>query len=297
MSIGFLSKSNISIADLAHGIRMADIPGDRGAIQSFILIISVNGLAPGTPCSVSILSPTNTPLNNSGSADESGDLSISTTWIRDTDDTHWLQVSHGSGIFPDGFWNVTVVGNFTPADNPSGGIDIQFSSTPVNTFTTDLIDTTHDPTHGDPNWDGSKGNIDLHVDYDNTSMEDPDSIAVLRNGEVVGTIPFVNGITSYDYTDVVFEAGDATYEFFVYKYPDSRSISTAPFTVTFGGAPSITMIMSGGITFGGSAIISFLGNPTGTYTIVKNKTNDTLYNTDENVAIPNPFVVTGFMPS
>ncbi len=54
--------------------------------------------------------------------------------------------------------------------------------------------------------------------------------------------------------------------------------------------------MSGGIEFGGSATIVFLGNPTGTYTIIKDKTNDTLYNTDDDVAIPNPFIITGFLP-
>lgn len=296
MPVGFLSKSGISITDLAHGIRMADIPGQRGACQSFILIISVTGLAPGTPCSVTILGPSNAPLINSGTADEFGNLSISTTWIRDTDDTHWLQVTYGAGIFPDGFWNITVTGNFTPIDNPSGGIDIQFSYTDVLLFSQDLTNAPDSPTHDDPNWDGNQGTINLHVDYANSSMEDPDSIAVVRNGEVVGTIPWVNGITSYDYTDVVFDAGDYEYEFIVYKYPDSRSALSSAFSVSFGGVPSITMTMSGGITFGGSAIVAFLGNPTGTYTIVKDKTNDTLYNTDEDVAIPNPFIVTGFLP-
>lgn len=301
MPIGFLSKSDISVTDLAHGIRMADIPGDRGAVQSFILIISINGLTPGTFCSVAILSPTGTPLSNSGPADAFGDLSISTTWVRDTDDTHWLQVAHGAGVFPDGFWNLIITGNFAPIDNPSGGIDIQFGTEDVISYNSDLSDTPTNPTHGTPNWDGSKGNIDLGIDYANSSMEDPDSIAVVRDGAVVGTIPWVNGITSYTYTDVVFAAGTYTYSFFVYKYPNSRSADSTSFSADFGGVPTLELVMSGGFNMGGVMGFNFLVDPSGIYKLTPGLLHDELYNradpldiTTENVAIPNPFIDTFF---
>lgn len=296
MAVGFLNLSNLTVADLAHGIPLSTMPGDRGVVDSFILIISINGLTPGTPCMVAITAPTTATVSDSGPADDFGTLSISVSWQRSSGDTNWNQAGHGAGVFPDGFWNLIATGVISPGDQGYGAIDIQFGDTDVIGFSEDLTDVPDNPQNEEPSWDGEQGSVLLEVDYDNSDNEDPDSIAIVRNGVAIVNIPWVDGITSYSFTDTVFEEGDYDYEFFVYKYPNSKSGSTSPISVSFGGVPSITMTMSGGITFGGSATMVFLGNPTGTYTLITNKTNDTLYNTEDNVAIPNPFADTGFLP-
>ena len=298
MPVGFLSKSNISITDLAHGIRVAEIPGDGGVASAFILIVSISGLIPGTPCGVSILSPTTIPKNYTGTADGFGNASISTTWTRDTDDTHWLQSGGGAGIFPDGFWNLIITGNFTPTDNPYGGIDIQFGISDVISFTSDLNDPPTNPTHSNDTWDGSIGTTKLKFDI--TSTESPDSVAVVRDGVVVANVPY-SGNGSYEYVDSVFSGGTYTYEFFAYKYPDSRSASSSSFSVSFGGVPTFEMIGSGGLDLGGSALFQFLVDPSGIYTLTPGKTHDTIYadtasgNATTNVKFPNPFVETAFI--
>jgi hypothetical protein len=60
-----------------------------------------------------------------------------------------------------------------------------------------------------------------------------------------------------------------------------------------------------GTTFSGSVILGILqvllvGNASGVYTLVANKTNDTIYNnardgTTQDVRIPNPKIKTGFI--
>lgn len=298
MPFGFLNISNLTETQLAHGMKMSEIPGDRGVINAFQVIIGISGLAEGTPCGCDILAPANPIVSNSGPADEFGNLSVSLSWARVlSSDIHWAQSGGGLGDFTDGFWNTTVRGDITgPSGEGFGFITIAFSTSAVNLYTENLITFPNDPTHNDPSWDGDQGTVTVEFDYDNANSEDPDSIAINRNGEVIANVPWVDGITHYTFTDTVFAEGDYEYSFFAYKYPDSRSPDSSSFIVSFGGVPSITMTMSGGITFGGSAIIAFLGNPTGTYTIVKDKTNDTLYNTDDDVAIPNPFIITGFLP-
>lgn len=297
MPIGFLSLYGLTETQLAHGLKMSEIPGDRGVVSGFVLIIGIENLTPGEPCGSDILAPANPPVSNSGPADEFGNNSVELGWARLSGDKTWGQVGGGGGSFPDGFWNVLTRGDIFPTDHGDGFIVIEFSTTEVNLFNVNLNDIPSNPTHDDPSWDGAKGTVIVAFDYPNTSMENPDSIAIVRNDQVVANVPWTDGITHYEFPDTVFASGDYTYKFFAYKYADSRSPDSSSIDVSFGGVPSITMTMSGGITFGGSATIAFLGNPTGTYTIVKDKTNDTLYNTDENVAIPNPFIVTGFLPS
>jgi hypothetical protein len=58
--------------------------------------------------------------------------------------------------------------------------------------------------------------------------------------------------------------------------------------------------MEGGISFGGSATLIFLVDPSGIYGLIPDKTDDTLYNriedppTSIDVKIPNPFVKTAY---
>lgn len=293
MSVGFRDLSGLDNTRVSHGLSVSEIPGDGGAGPlGFTIIISASGLDPGTG-SIALASPTTIPKSSSG-ADENGNISVQVTWFNNGDDINFSQAGGGIGTFNSGFWAepFLIRGSVVPSDKPMA-IDIQFSPEPVIDYTHDLNNFPDNTHHLDPNWNGDQGDVEL--DFDITSSESPDSIAIVRDGVVIANVPYT-GDGSYSYTDIVFAPGDYEYSFFAYKYPDSRSESTAPFSVTFGGAASITMTMSGGITFGGSAIIAFLGNPTGTYTIVKDKTNDTLYNTDDDVAIPNPFIITGFLP-
>ena len=55
----------------------------------------------------------------------------------------------------------------------------------------------------------------------------------------------------------------------------------------------------GYISFGGTATIAFVVDPSGMYTIVTNKRHDTLYERtdidEQDVKIPNPFVITGYL--
>lgn len=65
--------------------------------------------------------------------------------------------------------------------------------------------------------------------------------------------------------------------------------------------PRFDYVMSGGFDLGGSPTIQLLGNPSGIYTLVPNKTHDTLYErnagslTEQDVKIPDPFIKTAFV--
>lgn len=293
MPLHFRSISGLDNARIAGGLSVAEVPGEGGAgPNAFIYILSASGLVPGTG-TIEITAPTDHVVSASG-ADSNGNLSCSVTWVNTGNDQDFVQSGGGSHNFPGGFWNTLQLlrGSLSLVSSQIG-IDIQFSDDDVISFTQDLNDSPDNPTNDAPNWNGDQGTVDLHFDI--TSTESPDSIAVVRDGVVIAAIPYT-GNGSYTYTDIVFATGDYDYEFFAYKYANSRSAATSPITVSFSSVPSITMTMSGGIEFGGAAIIVFLGNPTGTYTIIKDKTNDTLYNSDSDVAIPNPFIETGFFP-
>lgn len=292
MPLGFLTAGPVNNAASAAGLFPSQMAGDRGIVQGFVLIGSATGLDPST--GVIEIFPSNGVF--ASGADGDGNLSVSVTWLRGSSDTEWLQVGGGTNEFPDGFWQ-TLCRIILSLAKDTISWDIQFSREDVSVYNQDLSASPTNPDAGPPDWNGDTGTVELTIDYDNADNEDPDSIAILRDGELLANIPWVDGVTSYSFVDTVFAAGDYDYEFFVYKYSGpSRSATTSPITVTFGGPASITMTMSGGITFGGSATIVFLGNPNGTYTIVKDKTNDTLYNAEEDTAIPNPFIVTGFLP-
>lgn len=287
---GFLSKSNISASDIANGIKMSEIPGDRGIVNSFLLIITNSGLSPGSPGYASILSPANPIVSESGPADEFGHVGISLGWLRITNDTIWGQVSGGGGLFPNGFWDLTVRGNISISG--WADIDISFSSTDVLGFTQDLTTGTDVPIPSDPSWDGNKGQVTLNVHYDDTLAEHPDSIAIIRDGVAIANIPLVIGVKDYSFVDTVFAAGTYSYSAAVYKYPNSRSALSLAAPVSFGGPPTFELVGSGGFSLGGSAIFGFLVDPSGLYKLVIGKTHDTIYtnsgssNDTVNVAIP-----------
>jgi len=72
------------------------------------------------------------------------------------------------------------------------------------------------------------------------------------------------------------------------------------YTYTAGPTPDIDITGSGGIAFGGTAAIVFIINPSGIYTLVKDKHHDTLYEragsiTTIDVTIPEPYGITGYI--
>jgi hypothetical protein len=302
MAFGFLTASPITAAQIAAGMKMSEIPGDRGIVQSALCIVSVSGLTEGTFSIAEILAPAN-PINfESGPVDATGSRSVSVFWLRDTGDTLFGQAGGGPGTFPNGFWDVTIRGLISPNDQGYGEFLVGFSSDNVVNYNEDLIDSPHSPSNDTPNWNGDQGQVTLHIQYDNANNEDPDSIAIIRNGEAILNIPWVDGTTDYSITDTVFAADTYEYDFLVYKYPGSKSGLAGALSVPIGGIPSIEMIMSGGMSFGGSMGFNFLVDPSGIYKLTTGLKHDELYNRADpldivvvDVAIPTPFIDTYFM--
>lgn len=84
--------------------------------------------------------------------------------------------------------------------------------------------------------------------------------------------------------------------------PNEIGEPSEPFLLTIPEEPGTIIITGdGGIDFGGSATIIFQGDPSGIYSLIPDKRNDTVYDhnvdpvTTENVAIPKPFIKTGFL--
>lgn len=302
MSIGFRSSGNIlNNATIAGGLGVNQIPGDGGAGPSaFTIILSATGLVPGTG-TIELLSPTTIVVSASG-ADLNGNLSCQTTWVNNGDDIHYSQIGGGIGSLPSGFWEQAqlIRGTLSLVSNTIG-VDIQFGDADVLSFSTPLIDTPTNPTHSNDSWDGSQGKTTVAFKYSNNNAENPNAIAIKRNGVVVASIPWVNGIVNYTYDDIVFAPGTYIYSFAAYKYPDSIGPFSAPFSVTFGGPAKFEFIASGGMSFGGGAIFQFLVDPSGIYTLTIGKTHDTIYNntkvgnTTFDMKIPDPFVDTAFV--
>lgn len=288
MPIGFRSISGLNNARIAGGLNIGEIPGDGGAgPTAFIVFLSASGLVPGTG-TIELLSPTNFPISASG-ADGNGNLSVTTTWVNSGDDIHFNQSGGGSGAIPDGFWaQAQLIRGTLSLINDQIAVDIQFGDADVLSFPNSLTDPPTNPNHSNDTWDGSQGQTTL--EWDAASSESPIGTAIIRNGVVVASIPYVAGANTF--IDTVFASGDYIYEFAFYKYPDEISPPTAPFTVSFGGSSTFEMTGSGGFDFGGSALFQFLVDPSGIYKLTSGKTHDTIYdnsaggNTTVNVKIP-----------
>jgi len=90
-------------------------------------------------------------------------------------------------------------------------------------------------------------------------------------------------------------------EFFVFAIlPDGSEVYLGPFDLE-GNEPDIDVTGSGQVDTGGAAVVMFQGDPSGLYTFVEGKTNDTLYERigaedTEDVQIPEPFFKTPFVP-
>lgn len=232
------------------------------------------------------------------------------TYIFDPFLFRWSQQT-ASGVPPASFWESFIYVNVhsTPVNPyPGATIDIFLSIDCLDpaTFTTSLINIPHTPTATHPTWDGAKGKIDLTVKYDNANNENPSEIIInrSRNGgasQQIATLRWVSGQIDYTYTDFVFALGTYAYTFQAYKALAVSSASSSASVSVSGTLPDIDVTGSATLAISANATMLFISDPSGIYTLVRNKTHDTLYErlsgvTTVETKIPDPFVKTAFLP-
>jgi len=179
----------------------------------------------------------------------------------------------------------------------SGGEDNPFSDFTENV----AIDP---PTNPEITANNPNDRLEVTITFDtNNNPNDIDGYAILRtnpNGvqEFVGSV--LNGAApdSQTFIDSVPSSGIYTYTIFAYSLDDEEVSDSVLDEVS---VADIIMVGSGGVDVGGSPSIIFIGEPSGIYTLVKDKTHDTLYErqagttTFVNVKIPDPHIKTGFI--
>lgn len=176
-------------------------------------------------------------------------------------------------------------------------------------FTIGLTDTPHDLTAEDPTWDGEQGTTELTFQYDNADNEDPEGLTITRSKDggaedFVATVMWHDGQTEYTFTDYVFETGTYTYKIQSYKIaPNVLSPFSTPVIISFDGGtlPDISVTGDLILDISMTSVMTFISDPSGIYTLVPDKTHDTLYErlpavTTIEIKIPDPFGKTGFVP-
>ena len=182
--------------------------------------------------------------------------------------TYIDRTSYFPATFRDAFPNTTIAAVEDLEADPSGVSNVQISFTSVNPVGDDVTGF-------------------LVTETNNaTGVE-----------TIVAVIPST-GAGPYS-TIIPASAEDVTYT--VQTYSITLSDISVPVEVEF-IVPDITVIGSGGIEFGGTAIMVFIYNPSGIYTLVPGKTHDTLYERisgidSQNIKIPDPFIKTGYIPN
>src|SRR5207244_11382918 len=166
-----------------------------------------------------------------------------------------------------------------------------------------LIESTTPPVKVDEQFDEvtDEGHDTITFSYNNTLSENPTSFAVRRTGpdgtDVIGSVLFKVGVTDYTYTDYsMTQHGPYTYQLIPYK------LSTQSLGPVSGPAvnPDIAIVTDLSFAECLDSIIVLMSDPSGIYTLVKDKTHDTLYErtgvTHIDVAIPDPFGRSSFVP-
>lgn len=300
------------------GFPVSSMGGDAGgpvfAVDCFCSAID---FPPGhSPCNLSAFDET-----DDGPADAvHGTLGILQNMVNTGDDSlfdvaggaQWQWVKPGSGE-DCSIWESSVSAIVSSSPFPYPGVTVSFTLAALvyelADFTTGLTDEPHDLTASDPTWDGEKGQTTLSFEYDNADNEDPVGLGIVRakDGgptEFVGTVKFVDGQTEYEYIDTVLELGSYEYTIVAYEYLPFQYISpeSAPLVIEFlDSLPDIDVIGDLSIAIDFSDTTTFIGDPSGIYTLVPGKSHDTLYNrpgavTTIEVKIPDPFVKLGFIP-
>lgn len=284
------------------GVTVIDMQGGGGAGPSdFTYGASASGLPPNDPLITLQIFPSGA---FDAGTDSLGQIGVLKTFTGLSDDIHYAY-SSGTATFGNGVWQGNVRAILTGVTGHTIDLDIQFISPDLTTYNPSPTTPPTNPSNHDVSYDPDKdaGHVTLTFDYTNADALNPIGIAVLRNGVVVSSIPWVNGVTSYSLVDTVYTpgGGNYTYTFKAYKYSGTLVTAASSGTVvSFGGVlPDITVTGSGGLTLSGAATFVFIGDVSGIYTLTPNLTHDTLYDrtglTTQNVAIPDPFIITAYL--
>lgn len=300
MSIGFKELNNLSISEANSSVKISDMSGDGGVGPSgFTLFGFAHDILPNNNAQSLSIFPSGEFVVGNGSATT---LSVQKSFVNSGNDKQF-DYAGGSITFTDGFWAASVRALLT---GTVGLVDLEIefgTDNPVLQYDQNITETPINPSNTTPSWNGSQGSTTISVDFDNSDVVNPTAIAIYRDNLPLASIPWVNGITTYEYTDTVFAPGIYVYTAVVYKYGSPNTVSdfSPSISVTFGGVPSLELEMSGGFDLGGIFVFSFVTDPSGIYKLVIGLRHDTLYNREDpldittvDVAIPNPFIDTFF---
>jgi hypothetical protein len=303
MSLGFKDIGNLTATQANDSVKISDMSGDTGVGPPGLVIMgSAIGLPPSDGGYGYQLFPGGHFVNGT---DSFGDIGTSITAFNSGDDINFDIVGGGTLTFTNGFWKSSVRGLLTGLliDDAICDFEIQFTIlNPVLSYDPNIAETPNNIQRSNPTWNGVKGTTTISADFTNSTVVDPTAIAFYRDDLPLASIPWVNGITSYSYDDVVFAPGIYTYYAVVYKYGSPNTVSgpSDSISVEFGHIPTFEIVGEGGFTLGGTALFDFGIDPAGIYKLVLNKTHDTIYldvnvdGTTKNVKIPDPFIKTYF---
>lgn len=299
----FRSIGDLTWQQANDSIKISDMPGDGGGAGPIGFVIT--GGASGLPPSSGLIGFQLFPGSHfADGTDSLGQIGTDITAFNSGNDRDFNVVGGGTINLPDGFFAASVRSIVTGNQDGVSDFGVQFlPSDPVLNYTNNISEPPSNTRKSNPSWDGSKGTVTISTDFSNSTVVNPTAIAFYRDSEPLASVPWVDGITTYSYDDVVFAPGTYSYTAVVYKYgsPNRVSDESAPVSVEFeSGPPNFTITGSGGFDLGGSATIIFNIDPSGIYVLVPNKTHDTIYtdvtssNETVDVAFPIPMIKTFF---
>lgn len=313
----------LTVTEANDGINVISMKGPGGMGPTAFVIIANATYPEGFPASIQLFPGerfTNDDLGN-------GVIGVTTTYVNTGDDETYGMSWDGNTFIAGGLWSGDIRVAFAGPEEALIDITLQFSSLdpqdPLD-FPNPLDEPIREPEITDPTFDEelNEGRLTFTFQYDNTLVENPDGFVIRRNhltgssgggagqGGIdigdppaemyVASIPWIDGTVEYTFEDYVYDFGEYEYWIYVYKYPNFISPPSDPINVVFDAdVPDIIITGSGGVDFGGASTIVYIEDPSGIYTLVNHKTNDTLYNRIDvdpiDVKIPDPFIKTGYI--
>lgn len=314
-----MTNAVLEITGLGHvqadeGIPINSLPvvsGSKGIVTDFSIIWGGDEL-PELDLSIGLQG---FPYPGAGAiatgTDSNGSIAVAKSFTIGADDTQWSTTS-GNLVLADGFW-ASEVRVFISDITGTRRVRIDILVLELSDLTETLADIPENLASANETWDPTggleedgEGSVDLTWTFDNALAEDPDGFAVIRDGQIVGTVPFESGEENYDFTDFVDTEGIYSYTIVTYKYGSPNVMSppsSPPVDVEFAGgvSPDISVVSDMALALDWNSIMAFITDPSGIYGLIPNKTHDTLYNrnaeeTSINVKIPDPFIRTAFFP-
>lgn len=305
-------RLNLTAQEANDSVPMSSLGGERAPGPSIAVVFWIaNGIIPEdcAGCSIQGFPSNRTSVGASG-----GSISVTCTFTNTGDDKNFGITGGGSVNLPNGFWGADIRALVAAANFDDVTCDFVVQSlgldpTDASDFSGPaLTDTPRDTAIEEQNYDPveEEGDVRFSWDYDNADSEDPDGFSIVRTidggaVEPVGSIPWVDGTVSYEFTDYIIEPGEYIYSIYAYKYSGPSVSAPVTLAASFGGAtPDITFTGTLQADFALEATFVFIGDPSGIYTMTEDARHDTLYERTDvdfiEVAIPTPFVKTGFVP-